>query len=101
MLMVVGCRVSPRLQRKTGKREKTRIRRKTRSKNEAKNIDPSHLTGYDEEEDYETGLSFEELFEFHLKNVTRQEQDGHCEAADHQGRLSPLIKVKLNPRIVN
>ena len=100
MLMVVGCRVSPRLQRKAGKREKTEIRRKTSGKNEGKNIDPSHLTGcgYQDEEYYETCLSFEELFEGHLKNVTSQDQ---CEAGDHQGRLSPLIKVKLNPRIVN
>ena len=102
MLVVVGCRVSPRLQRNTGKREKTEIRRKMSSKNEGKNMDPSHLAGcgYQDEEYYETCLSFEELFEGHLKIVTSQ---GQCEAGDgdHQRRLSPLIKVKLNPRIVN
>ena len=98
MLMVVGCRVSPRLQRKPGKREKTQIGRKARSKQEGKNVDPSHPAGYQDEEYYQTCLSFEELFEGHLKNVTSQEP---CGVADHQGRLSPLIKVKLNPRIVN
>ena len=101
MLMVVGCKVSPRLHRNTGSREKTHIGRKPRSKHEGKKIDPSHLAGYPDAEYYETGLSFEELFQGHLRNVTSQQGQDHSEAADHQGRLSPLIKLKLNPGIVN
>ena len=102
MLMeVVGCKVSPRLHRNTASREKNRIERKPRSKHEGKKIDPSHLAGYQDAEYYETGLSFEELFQGHLRNVTSQQGQDHCEADDHQGRLSPLIKLKLNPRIVN
>ena len=78
-----------------------------RSKYDGKKIDPSHLAGYQDQdvEYYETGLSFEELFQGHLRNVTSQQGQDHCEAADHQakGRLSPLIKLKLNPQtqIVN
>ena len=97
MLMeVVGCKVSPRLHRNTGN-----TGRKTRSKHEGKKIDPSHLAGYPDAEYYETGLSFEELFQGHLRNVTSQQGQDHCEVADHQGRLSPLIKLKLNPGIVS
>ena len=63
------------------------------SKHEAKNIDPSHLAGW---QDDESCLSFEELFQGHLRNVTSQDEEN---SPDHQGRLSPLIKLKLNPRI--
>ena len=106
MLMVVGSRVSPlslRLHRNTGNREKTHTGRKMSSKNDGKKIDPSHLAGYQDQdvEYYETGLSFEELFQGHLRNVTRQQEEDHRDVADHEGRLSPLIKLKLNPRIVN
>ena len=102
MLMeVVGWKLSPREHGNTASREKNHIGRKQRSKHEGKKIDPSHLAGYQDPEYYQTLLSFEELFEGHLRNVTSQEGQDHCEAGDHQGRLSPLIKLKLNPRIVN
>ena len=68
------------------------------SKHEAKNIDPSHLAGW---QDDESCLSFEELFQGHLKNVISQEGEDQREPVDQPGRLSPLIKLKLNPRIVN
>ena len=97
MLMeVVGWKLSPREHGNTASREKNHIGRKQRSKHEGKKIDPSHLAGYPDAEYYETGLSFEELFQGHLRNVTSQDEE---DPPDHQGRLSPLIKLKLNPRI--
>lgn len=103
MLMVVGCSVAPVLHCNSGNREKNHIGRKRGGNHGAANTDPSHLAGWQDAEYYETSLSFEELFQGHLKNVTSQEGQDHCETetSDHQGRLSPLIKLKLNPRIVN
>ena len=71
------------------------------SKHGAKYIDPPHLAGWQDDDEYESCLSFEELFQGHLKNVTSQEGGDQLEPVDHPGRLSPLIKLKLNPRIVN
>ena len=60
-------------------------------------VNNSQLVSYeDDNEYYENIFKFEELFQGHLKNVIRQEEEELSEG--YLGRLSPFIQLKLNKR---
>ena len=87
MLVVVGCGLSSR------ERAGRRGEHLSQPGHEVASVLPDNDGEY-----YENVFHFEELFQGHLRNVTGLEE---IEPKDtFQGRLSPIIKLKLNSRIV-
>ena len=88
MLVVVGCGLSSR------ERAGRRGEHLSQAGHGVASVLPDNDGDY-----YENVFHFEELFQGHLRNVTGLEE---IEPKDtFQGRLSPIIKLKLNSGIVN
>ena len=90
MLVVVGCGLSSR--ERAG-------RRGEHVSQPGHGVASVGVSADDDGEYYENVFHFEELFQGHLRNVTGLEEIEPKET--FQGRLSPIIKLKLNSRIVN
>lgn len=91
MLVVVGCGLSSR--ERAGRRGE-HVSQAGHEVASVGGVSPDNDGEY-----YENVFHFEELFQGHLRNVTGLEE---IEPKDtFQGRLSPIIKLKLNSRIVN